>query len=88
MACASHGLVILKVRLMLKQYICITGLVNIKLCGYKWPECVIHPYTCDVISVSDKLARLVSYNSRIGSINSHTAIIVYNHTADIRRFHK
>lgn len=49
---------------------------------------MIHPYTCDSVSVSDKIAVTVSDNSSICTINTYAAIILFNHGTYILRIHQ
>ena len=49
---------------------------------------MIHPYTCDSVSVSDKIAVTVSDNSSICTINTYAAIVLFNHGTYILRIHQ
>ena len=40
---------------------------------------MIHPYSCNIVSIRDKFTRFTADNGRIGSVDPHAAIIGHKH---------
>ena len=87
MCSTSHRLQIFKIRNLFKQNLHISCLIQIQTSRYKWPECMIHPDTCNIVSVCNKLTLLISDDCRICSINSYSAIIIHDHLTDVWGIH-
>ena len=76
---SAFCLKILKIRNFFQQNFEISGLVHIKLCCNKRPERMVHPDSCDVISVRNEFTRSVSYDRCIGTVHTHTTVIRKDH---------
>ena len=78
---ASHNLAVDEVGSRLVQDLEVTCLLYIKIHGHERPHCVVHPDTCDAVSVSDEFAALAADNGCVCAVAPYAAEVIDEHAS-------
>ena len=84
---ASHYLAVDEVGSRLIKDLKVACLLDVEIHGHERPHCVVHPDSCDPVSVSNELAALASDDGGVCAVAPHAAEVIDEHASYVRRIH-
>ena len=84
---AAHYLAVDEVRSLLVKDLKVARLLDVEIHRHERPHCVIHPDSCDAVTVSDEFAASAADDGSVRAVRSDAAEVIDEHSPYVRRIH-